>query len=244
MKVLVFGATGMVGQGVLRECLLDAGVELVQTVGRTPNGRGASGSGANEVARANGVARGKLREVVCRDLYHYDGMEAQLAGFDACFFCLGVTSSGMKEADYERVTYGLTLAAAEMLSRVNAKMTFIYVSGAGTDSTEKGRSMWARVKGKTENALMRLPFAGAYMFRPGIIQPAHGEQSRTALYRIFYSIGRPLMPLARRAFPNQVLTTEQVGRAMLEVGRHGYEKRVMEIADIRMASERYASGAA
>jgi uncharacterized protein YbjT (DUF2867 family) len=150
----------------------------------------------------------------------------------------------MKEADYERVTYGITLAAAEMLSRVNAKMMFIYVSGAGTDSTEKGRSMWARVKGKTENALMRLPFAGAYMFRPGIIQPAHGEQSRTALYRIFYSIGRPLMPLARRAFPNQVLTTEQVGRAMLEVGRHGYEKRVMEIADIRMASERYASAAA
>lgn len=141
----------MVGQGVLRECLLADDVELVETVGRS----------------ASGGLNPKLREVVHEDLWHYDAIAQQLAGFDACFFCLGVSSSGMKEADYERITYGMTLAAAEILSRLNPRMTFIYVSGAGTDSSERGRIMWARVKGKTENALLRLPFA-AYLFRPGL----------------------------------------------------------------------------
>src|SRR5580698_7589629 len=168
MKVLLFGATGMVGQGVLRECLVDPDVQVVQTVGRT----------------AAGTANPKLRELIRSDLWNYRSVENELAGFDACFFCLGVSSSGMTEADYERVTYGITLAAAETLSRLNPLMTFIYVSGAGTDSSERGKTMWARVKGKTENALFRLPFKGAYMFRPGVIQPLYGASSKTASYRI------------------------------------------------------------
>ena len=219
MKVLIFGATGMVGQGVLRECLLDPNVEVVLTVGRT----------------ATGVQNPKLREIVHPDLFHYEGIESELAGFDACFFCLGQTSYGITEEDYERVTYGITMAAAEVLCRVNPKMTFMYVSGAGTDSSERGRSMWARVKGKTENALLRMPFAGAYMFRPGVIEPVHGARSKTRLYRVFYMLAKPLLPVVRRAFPASVLTTAEIGQAMLWVAKHGYAKRVLESWDIRAA---------
>jgi len=221
MKVLLFGATGMVGQGVLRECLLDENVQLVQTVGRT----------------ALGVAHRKLRDVVHSDLLHYDALEGSLSGFDACFFCLGVTSSGMSEQDYERVTYGITLATAEVLCRLNPQMSFIYVSGAGTDSSERGRTMWARVKGKTENALLRLPFSAAYMFRPGIIEPLDGIRSRTVAYRVFYAVARPLLPLLRLVIPNQVLTTRQIGRAMLRVAAHGWPAAVLETRDIRAAAK-------
>lgn len=221
MRVLIFGATGMVGQGVLRECLRDAGVELVQTVGRS----------------VTGMKDAKLREVVHADLLNFAAIADQLWGFDACFFCLGVTSSGMTEEDYRRVTYDITLAAAEELARLNPRMTFVYVSGAGTDSSEKGRSMWARVKGATENALLRLPFAAAYMFRPGIIQPLRGIKSKTRLYQIFYTLGGPLLPLVRMAFPNQVLTTEQIGLAMLAVARRGYAKAMLEARDIRLVAE-------
>ncbi len=132
-----------------------------------------------------------------------------------------------------RDRYGITLAAAEILSRLNPAMTFIYVSGAGTDSTERGRTMWARVKGKTENALLRLPFKAAYMFRPGIIQPLHGVQSKTAAYRILYMLTSPLLPVLRMAFPAHVLTTEQIGRAMLNLVDHPYPKHILEIKDIR-----------
>ena len=163
MNILLFGATGMVGQGVLRECLLDPDVQRVQTVGRT----------------ASGAQSPKVRDVVHADLSSYASIEGELSGFDACFFCLGVSSAGMNETDYERVTYGITMAAAGTLARLNPGMTFIYVSGTGTDSSERGRTMWARVKGKTENALLRLPFKAAYMFRPGVIQPLHGVQSKT-----------------------------------------------------------------
>ena len=219
MNILLFGATGMVGQGVLRECLLAADVQVVQTVGRS----------------ATGTQNPTLREVVHQDLWHYEAIAEKLSGFDACFFCLGVTSSGKAEADYERVTYGITVAAAEILCRLNPQMAFIYVSGAGTDSSERGRRMWARVKGKTENALLRLPFA-AYMFRPGIIQPLFGEKSKTALYNVFYNIGKPLLPMVKKVFPDSVLTTQQVGLAMLKVARNGYPRRVLEIKDIRAAA--------
>jgi uncharacterized protein YbjT (DUF2867 family) len=207
----------MVGQGVLRECLQDPGVQLVQTVGRA----------------STGVQDPKLREMVHQDLWNFASIDTALSGFDACFFCLGVSAAGMKEADYDRVTYGITLAAAETLSRVNANMTFIYVSGTGTDSSEHGRIMWARVKGKTENALMRLPFKAAYMFRPGIIEPMYGAKSKTPAYRVFYALGKPLLPVMRWAFPDYVLTTEEIGRAMLKVARQGAPKQVLETRDIR-----------
>ncbi len=207
----------MVGQGVLRECLLDNDVQLVQTVGRSPSG----------------VRHSKLNEVVHADLWNFDSIESRLIGFEACFFCLGVSSAGMKPDVYERITYGLTVAAAETVARLNPQMTFVYVSGAGTDSSEKGRSMWARVKGRTENALLRLPFKAAYMFRPGIIVPMHGVRSKTTWYRLFYIFTKPLLPLLLRLFPNLVLTTEQVGRAMLVVARRGAPKRILESRDIR-----------
>jgi uncharacterized protein YbjT (DUF2867 family) len=221
MKVLIFGATGMVGQGVLLECERDPGVTSIVALGRTP------------VA----AAHPKLTNLIHADLANYDGLEAQLTGFDACFFSLGVTSNGMSEADYTRVTYTWTEAAGQALSRLNPGMTFIYVSGSGTDSSEKGRSMWARVKGRTENALLRLPLS-AYMFRPGFIQPMDGIESKTPSYRIFYKVLAPLMPLLRRALPNQVLTTREIGQAMLSVVRHGYEKRILETRDLRAVMSR------
>jgi uncharacterized protein YbjT (DUF2867 family) len=217
MKVLLFGATGMVGQGVLRECLLDTSVTSVVTIGRT----------------ASGVLDPKVHDVVHEDLANYSAIEADLTGFDACFFCLGVSAAGMKEADYERITYGITLAAAETLSRLYPGMTFIYVSGEGTDSTEKGRSMWARVKGKTENALLKLPFKAAYMFRPGFIQSVNGERSKTALYRAAYVVTKPLLPLLMWAAPSHVTTTEEVGRGMLAAAKHGASKKILENKDIR-----------
>ena len=220
MNVLIFGATGMVGQGVLRECLLDPAVQLVRTIGRT----------------STGVQHPKLRETVHQDLWHYGDIETEMSGFDACFFCLGVSSSGMTEQNYTRVTYDITLAAAETLCRLNPEMTFIYVSGAGTDSSEQGRAMWARIKGRTENALLRLPFTAAYMFRPGVIEPLHGAISRTAAYRILYVLSKPLLPVLRWVFPNYVLTTEQIGRAMLAVARNGFSQRVLESRDIRRAA--------
>jgi uncharacterized protein YbjT (DUF2867 family) len=216
MRILIFGATGMVGQGVLRECLLDRDIEAVQTVGRS----------STELHDA------KLREIVQPDLFHYSDIEAELKGFDACFFCLGVSSAGMSEQQYENLTYTLTLAAAETLSRLNPAMTFVYVSGAGTDSSEKGRVMWARVKGKTENAILRLPFKAAYMFRPGVIQPVHGARSKTTAYRIGYALTKPVLPLLRRLFPRYILTTEEIGRAMIYVAKQGAIKKVLESWDI------------
>ncbi len=219
----------MVGQGVLRECLLDPDVELVATIGRSP-----ATQLDQKLPWEPGAQSPRLRQIVHRDLADLSSIEAELAGFDACFFTLGVSSTGMKEADYERVTYGLTLAAAELLSRLNPGMTFIFVSGAGTDSSEKGRAMWARVKGRTENALLRLPLS-AYMFRPGIIQPLDGIKSKTTAYRIGYALMKPLLPLLHRALPNLVLSTREIGRAMLAVAKRGYNKRILETKDIRAA---------
>lgn len=217
MRILLFGATGMVGGGVLRECLLAPDVERVQTIGRGPIG----------------VPHPKLADLVRSDLMTLS--EADLTGFDACFFCLGVSAAGMTEEAYRRVTFDLTLKIAEALSRLDPGMIFVYVSGAGTD--ERGRAMWARIKGKTENALLALPFKGAYMFRPGLIQPVHGARSKTGWYRAFYAVARPLLSPLRRIFPDLVLTTEQVGRAMLATARTGAPKPILESRDIRALTE-------
>jgi uncharacterized protein YbjT (DUF2867 family) len=216
VKVLIFGATGMVGQGVLRECLGADDVALVQTIGR----------------RATGQRHPKLRDIVHQDLLDYGAFESELSDFDACFFCLGVSSFRKTEAEYARITYDITLAVARTLARLNPRMTFVYVSGAGTDSTERGRTMWARVKGKTENDLLRLPFKAVYLFRPGAIQPLHRIRSRTALYRLLYIPLTPVLALLRLLFPTQVVTTATVGQAMLAVARHGAAKPVLEASDI------------
>ena len=206
----------MVGQGVLRECVADSRVESVLAVLRRPSG----------------LAGGKVEELVHPDFFDFTSIAPRLTGWDACFFCLGVSSAGMTEADYRRVTYDVTLAAATVLSRANPSMTFIYVSGAGTDSTERGRAMWARVKGATENALLALPLS-ACMFRPAIIVPLHGAVSKTRSYRIFYAAFAPLLPAIRVLFPASVTTTEEIGRAMLEVAAQGAPKSVLESRDIR-----------
>jgi uncharacterized protein YbjT (DUF2867 family) len=216
MKIILFGATGMVGQGVLRECLLDPDVESVLAVGRGPTGQ----------------QHAKLREIVHDNFLDYSAIESRLAGFDACFFCLGVSSVGMSAERYRHLTYDITLAAATTLAKLNPGMVFIYVTGAGTDSTEQGRVMWARVKGKTENDLRKLPFKTAYMFRPAGIQPLHGVKSKTAWVQAIYGVAAPLLTLLNRVAPKYMTTTEQVGRAMLKVARDGYPKPVLESADI------------
>jgi uncharacterized protein YbjT (DUF2867 family) len=213
MNVILFGATGMVGQGILRECLLGPDVQQVLSIVRTPSGQ----------------HNPKLRELIHADFFDYSAIEPQLSGFDACFFALGVSSAGMAEAQYTHLTCDLTLAAATTLAKINPQMTFIYVSGAGTDSTEQGRTMWARVKGKTENDLLKLPFRAAYMFRPGVIQPLHGIRSKTRVYQVFYTV---LNPLFKSVFPQSITTTEQIGRAMLQVVRHGFPRPILETKDI------------
>lgn len=221
IKVLLFGASGMLGTAVMRECLADPQVDRVISVGRT----------------ASALHSAKLEEIVHADLSNYRAVESSLTDLDACFFCLGVSSAGLGEAEYSRVTYDYTLAAANTLVRLNPRLTFIYVSGAGTDSSGVGRIMWARVKGRTENALLALPFAAAYMLRPGIIQPLHGIKSKTRSYRVFYALAAFLLPVLRAVFPNQVLSTTQIGTAMLNLAKHGYAKRILGARDIRIVSK-------
>lgn len=219
MKIILFGASGMVGQGVLRECLIDPEVESVLAVLRSP------------LAQPDGKEQ-KVREIIHSDFTDFSAVEDQWPGYDACFFCLGVSSVGMSEKDYAHVTKDFTLAAAESLSRVNPNLTFMYVSGTGTDSSEHGRVMWARVKGETENRLLQMPFKGAYMFRPGFIQPLHGIRSKTTLYRILYLLMTPFTPLLKTLFPKFITTTEQVGRAMIKIAKQGAPKRLLENIDI------------
>ena len=198
MKVILFGATGMVGQGVLRECLLDPDVESVLAIARTPIE----------------PPHEKLRSLVHKDFTDYTAIEAELWGYDACFFCLGITSVGMTEEAYHRVTHDFTVAAAKALLARNPAMTFVFVSGTGTDSTEKGKTMWARVKGKAENAVFAMPFKGKYVFRPGVIQPLHGIKSRTRFLRFLYVLFSPLFPVMKALWPAHITTTENVGKAM------------------------------
>jgi uncharacterized protein YbjT (DUF2867 family) len=215
MKVILFGATGMVGQGVLQECLRRGEVEGVLSIAR----------------RASRQQHPKLREIVHQDFSDFFEIEGELSGYDACFFCLGVSSIGMKEPDYRWVTYEFALAAAQTLARLNPGMTFIYVSGAGTDSTGRGSTMWARVKGQTENAIFELPLK-AYAFRPAYIQPLGGIVPKTLWLRAVYAVVAPLYPVWKKLFPNYVTTTAQVGRAMIRVAREGAPERVLENRDI------------
>jgi len=219
-RALLFGATGMVGQGVLRESLRDPGIRQVVAVGRRPTGQ----------------QHDKLLDRVLADVADLSAIEEDLTDCDACFFCLGVSSAGMKEERYTALTYDLTLAIARKLVRINPNMAFVYVSGMGTDSSEEGRIMWARVKGRTENALLGLPFRAAFMFRPGIIIPLHGIRSGTRWTRVAYAVTRPVHPVLRWLFPNQVVTTEQVGRAMIAVARDGYPTPILETRDINQAA--------
>jgi uncharacterized protein YbjT (DUF2867 family) len=221
VNVLIFGATGMVGAGVLRECLAAPDVGQVMTVGRAPTG----------------LQHPKLRELVHAEMWDYTNVEADLSNFDACFFCIGVTSSGMAESKYTHLTYDMTLAVATTLVRLNPQMVFVYVSGAGADSSETSRVMWERVRGKTENALLKLPFRGVYIFRPGMIQPV-GVKSKTTSYRWFYTLTKPLLPLLRAMLPDQILSTPQVGQAMLAAVRNGAPKRVLESPEINALSKR------
>jgi uncharacterized protein YbjT (DUF2867 family) len=212
----------MVGQGVLRECLIDRDIDRIVTVGRERTGR----------------TDPKLRELVLPDLFAIGGLESELSGFDACFFCLGISSVGRSEADYARITFDLTIAIAEPLARLNPGMTFVYVSGAGTDSSGRSRLMWARVKGRTENRLRDLPFKAVFLFRPGFIQPLHGVVSKTGWYRAAYAITAPLAGLIGRLSPALMTTTERVGRAMIGVARNGYSRPVLENSDINRAGLR------
>ena len=217
MRAIIFGATGMVGQGVLRECLLDPEVEAVLTVGRTPTGQQSP----------------KLHELTHANLLDFSAIQSDLTGYDACFFCLGVTSAGTSEQDYERITYSIPVTAARALLPLNPSMTFVYVSGAGADSTEKSRTMWARIKGRAENAILAMPFRAAYVVRPAFIQPLHGIRSRTRIYNVLYPIFLPLVPLLKTIAPGYFTTTEQLGRVMIALAKTGAAKRVLESRDFQ-----------
>jgi uncharacterized protein YbjT (DUF2867 family) len=231
LNVVIFGATGMVGKGVLLECLDDARVGRVLLVSRHPID----------------VSHSKLREIIHQDFFDFSSIQSQFVDLDACFFCLGVSSVGMSESDYTHLTYDLTLAAATTIASVTGRrLTFCYVSGEGTDSTERGRSSWARIKGRTENALLRLPFKAAFMFRPGYIQPLKGIRSKTRWYQAMYDVLGSLYPLLRRALPRYVTTTANMGRAMIQMAAAGYSKQILFSPDINRLSaeaERTARGA-
>lgn len=216
MRVMVFGATGMIGQGLVRECLRDESIKEVVLVGRS----------------ASGVQHAKLTEHVVSDFSALDGLSELATRTDVCFWCLGVSSNGMSEEAYRRVTLDLTVQVARQLVGWNPRMTFVFVSGTGADSSGKSRVMWARVKGAAENAVLGMPFRLSYAVRPAFIQPLHGIRSRTALYRAFYAISGPLFPLLRALAPDSVTTTEELGRAMLALAKSGSAKRVLEQKDL------------
>lgn len=222
MRVLIYGASGMVGQGILRECMKAKDVETVTVMVRSPLPD----------------QHPALEQVITDNLISPLADVDAAGNWDACFFCLGVSASGMSEEDYSRLTFKLTVDIASHLVRLNPAMTFIYVSGAGTDSSEAGRSMWARVKGKTENTLLTLGFASALMFRPAIIRPLDGIRSKTATYRIFYIILSPFFSILKRLFPDSILTTEDMGKAMLNAVRYGYSKPVLEKEDISLLARK------
>jgi len=217
MRVVIFGATGMVGQGALRESLRDPQVERVVSV----------------VRAASGKHHEKLREIVHKDFLDFTATENELTGVDACLYCLGVTSSGLDEQAYSRVTYEFTVASAKTLLRLNPGMTFVFVSGTGADSSERGKVMWARVKGKAENAVLGMPFHAVFVFRPAMIEPLDGIESKTSSYRMLYKLMAPFLSAARHFWPQYISTTQELGRALLAAAKHGTEKRVVEAGQIR-----------
>ena len=218
IKVIITGATGMVGEGVLHECLLHPEVESVLVINRKPCE----------------VKHEKLREIVHKDLFDLSSIENKLTGYNACYFCAGVFSVGKKEDEYKRITYDLTIQVANTLVKLNPDMAFCYVSGMGTDSTERGRSMWARVKGKTENDLLKLPFKAAYMFRPGYIQPTKGLKNTSLVYKL----GAPFYLVWKTLFPKYIVTLEQLGLSMITFSLYGSDKKILECKDIVRLSKR------
>lgn len=218
INAIITGVTGMVGEGVLHECLLHPDVESVLVINRKPCG----------------VKHEKLLEIIHKDFSDLSSIESQLKGYNACFFCAGVSSVGKKEDEYRRITYDLTLNLAKTLLKLNPDMTFCYVSGVGTDSTEKGRSMWARVKGKTENDLLKFGFKDAYMFRPGYIQPTKGLKNAYKIYKVFV----PFYPILKTLFPKYVVSLEELGKAMINVTLYESDKKVLECRDIVNESKR------
>ena len=218
IRAIVLGATGMVGEGVLFQCLQNPAVESILVINR----------------RSCGVKHEKLKEIILSDFFQFSAIESELTGYNACYFCMGVSSIGMKEKEYRKVTYDLTMHVADTLVKLNPDMTFCYVSGAGTDSSEKGRTMWARVKGKTENDLLKLPFKAAYMFRSGYIQPIKGLKNTYTIYKV---VG-PLYPLWKTLFPRHVCTLEDVGSAMIDVVLNGPDRKILECPDINQLAKR------
>jgi uncharacterized protein YbjT (DUF2867 family) len=216
MRVILTGATGMVGEGVLLECLDNPAVTSVLSVSR----------------RSCGRTHAKLRELLVPDFRELGGVEDELAGYDACFYCAGVSSLGMSEADYAVVTYETPLAFAKTLARLSPELVFVHVSGSHTDGTEQGKVMWARVKGRAENALMRLPFKAVYNFRPSLMMPTRGQKNAKGGYLLF----RVLYPILTLFFPGMPLS--DVARAMINAVRHGAPKPVLEVADMRELAAR------
>ena len=222
MRAILLGSTGMVGEGVLLESLKHPDVESVLVIGR----------------RSCNRRHPKLSEILHHDFFDYSAIENRLQGYNACFFCLGVSSVGMKEAEYTRITYDLTMQAATTLSRLNPAMTFCYVSGTGTDSTEQGRLMWARVKGKTENHLAQLPFKSVYSFRPGLMKPTKGQKNVSLLMKALGST----YPIWKTLSPKNVCKLEELGLAMIQAARVGYPKRIMENLDIAQLARADSGG--
>jgi hypothetical protein len=218
VKAIITGATGMVGEGVLHECLLSEDIESVLVINRRPCN----------------VLHTKLKEIIHDDFYDFTKIKEQLKGCNACYFCLGVSSVGMNEEKYSKITYELTMALANALVSLNPDMVFCYVSGVGTDSTEKGRIMWGRVKGKTENHLMQMPFRGAYMFRPGFIQPTKGLKNTYKAYKVL----SPLFPVFNLLFPKYITTLKDIGLAMINAAKTGYDKKIMEVKDIKVLANK------
>jgi len=221
MKAIITGSTGMVGKGLLLECLDNERIESVLVVNRSPVG----------------ITHPKVTELIHPDFFYLAPIEDKLGGYDVCFFCMGVSSAHLTEETYSKLTYDLTTGFAKTLLKKNSQMTFCYVSGRGTDSTEKGISMWARVKGRTENALLQMGFKNAFMYRPGFIKPMEGVTSKTRLYQMIYNVLRPLFPLIMK-IPNFATDSVTLSRSMIRVASDGYSKNILEVQDINLSGSK------